>query len=80
MCEQVPLNATIDSFPSHAHRRLIVDVDQGVALTTNPKTPPPTAIKLLNHLTDRDVKTIMRFCTSVKWLGRKRLRVPSNEP
>ncbi|MEE9278726.1 MAG: hypothetical protein V3V67_00995 [Myxococcota bacterium] len=31
-----------------------------LALTTNPKTPPPTAIKLLNYLTDRDLKTIMR--------------------
>jgi hypothetical protein len=30
------------------------------SLTTNPKTPPPTAIKLLNYLTDRDLKTIMR--------------------
>ncbi len=31
-----------------------------LALTTNPKTPPPTAIKLLNYLTDRDLKAIMR--------------------
>ncbi len=31
-----------------------------LALTTNPKTPQPTAIKLLNYLTDRDLKTIMR--------------------
>jgi hypothetical protein len=30
------------------------------ALTTNPKTPPPAAIKLLNYLTDRDLKAIMR--------------------
>ena len=29
------------------------------ALTTNPKTPQPIAIKLLNYLTDRDLKTIM---------------------
>ena len=31
-----------------------------LALTTNPKTPQPTAIKLLNYLTDRDLKAIMR--------------------
>ncbi len=31
-----------------------------LALTTNPKTPQPTAVKLLNYLTDRDLKTIMR--------------------
>ncbi len=31
-----------------------------LALTTNPKTPPPAAIKLLNYLTDRDLKAIMR--------------------
>ncbi len=30
------------------------------ALTTNPKTPPSAAIKFLNYLTDRDLKSITR--------------------
>ena len=30
------------------------------ALTCNPKTPLPSAIKFLNYLTDRDLRTIMR--------------------
>ncbi len=30
------------------------------ALTCNPKTPVPSAIKFLNYLTDRDLRTIMR--------------------
>ena len=31
-----------------------------LALTTNPKTPTAAAIKFLNTLTDRDLKTVMR--------------------
>ncbi len=31
-----------------------------LALTTNPKTPQPQAIKFLNYLQDRDLKTLMK--------------------
>lgn len=31
-----------------------------LALVTNPKTPVPSAIKFLNYLSDRDLRTIMR--------------------
>jgi hypothetical protein len=31
-----------------------------LALASNPKTPVPSAIKFLNYLTDRDLRTIMR--------------------
>jgi hypothetical protein len=31
-----------------------------LCLVTNPKTPPPTAMKFLNHLQDRDLRGIMK--------------------
>jgi hypothetical protein len=31
-----------------------------LGLATNPKCPPPTAMKFLNHLQDRDLRSIMK--------------------
>ena len=31
-----------------------------LALATNPKTPPPSAVKFLNYLQERDLRNIMK--------------------